>query len=76
MNKITESELESLKQVQQKFAAIKHDLGTMVIREQELLKANEMVVEENTKLVEGLQEKYGKVNINLEDGSYEEIKEE
>tara|TARA_Y100000592_G_scaffold23342_2_gene36257 strand:- start:8579 stop:8809 length:231 start_codon:yes stop_codon:yes gene_type:complete len=76
MNKITESELESLKQVQQKFAAIKHDLGTMVIREQELLKANEMVVEENTKLVQDLQEKYGKVNINLEDGSYEDIKEE
>jgi len=42
MNKITKSELESLKQVQQKFAAIKHDLGTMVIREQELLKAHQI----------------------------------
>ncbi len=76
MNKIEKSELESLNETQKKFAAIRHDLGNMVIRKQELLKANDMIVEENNNLVKGLEEKYGKVNINLEDGSYEEIKEE
>ena len=76
MNKIKKSELESLNETQKKFAAIRHDLGNMVIRKQELLKAHDMIVEENNNLVKGLEEKYGKVNINLEDGSYEEIKEE
>jgi|TARA_R100001460_G_scaffold24782_5_gene49725 hypothetical protein len=76
MNKIEKSELESLNETQKKFAAIRHDLGNMVIRKQELLKAHDMIVEENNNLVKGLEEKYGKVNINLEDGSYEEIKEE
>jgi hypothetical protein len=76
MNKIEKSELESLNETQKKFAAIRHDLGNMVIRKQELLKANDMIVEENNNLVKGLEEKYGKVNINLEDGSYEDIKEE
>jgi len=76
MNKIEKSELESLNETQKKFAAIRHDLGNMVIRKQELLKAHDVIVEENNNLVKGLEEKYGKVNINLEDGSYEEIKEE
>jgi len=75
MSKIEKSELESLNKIQKKFAAIRHDLGNMVIRKKELLKANDMVVEENNNLVKELEEKYGKVNINLEDGSYEEIKE-
>jgi|TARA_R100000988_G_C3958266_1_gene144798 hypothetical protein len=75
MSKIEKSELESLNEIQKKFAAIRHDLGNMVIRKKELLKANDMVVEENNNLVKELEEKYGKVNINLEDGSYEEIKE-
>lgn len=75
MNKIEKSELESLNETQKKFAAIRHDLGNMVIRKQELLKAHDMIVEENNNLVKGLEEKYGKVNINLEDGSYEDIKE-
>ncbi len=75
MSKIEKSELESLNEIQKKFAAIRHDLGNMVIRKKELLKANDMVVEENNNLVKELEEKYGKVNINLEAGYYEEIKE-
>jgi len=75
MNKITESELESLNEVQKKFAAIRHDLGNMVIRKQELLNAHDIVVKENNNLVKELEDKYGKVNINLEDGFYKEIVE-
>ena len=32
--------------------------------------------EESNKSKKELEKKYGKININLEDGSYEEIKEE
>ena len=32
--------------------------------------------EEENKFIKELEEKYGKININLEDGSYEEIKED
>jgi hypothetical protein len=34
------------------------------------------IQEEDNKFKKELEEKYGKININLEDGSYEEIKED
>ena len=62
--------------MQKKFAAVRNDLGVLVIRKQELLKAQDVLVEENQNIMKALEDIYGKVNINLEDGSYEEIKEE
>ena len=76
MNKIKEEELNQILDMQKKFAAIRNDLGVLVIRKQELLKAQDVLVEENNNIMKGLEDIYGKVNINLEDGSYEEIKEE
>jgi hypothetical protein len=76
MNKIKEEELNQILDMQKKFAAIRNDLGVLVIRKQELLKAQDVLVEENQNIMKGLEDIYGKVNINLEDGSYEEIKED
>ena len=76
MNKIKEEELNQILEMQKKFAAVRNDLGVLVIRKQELLKAQDVLVEENQNIMKGLEDIYGKVNINLEDGSYEEIKEE
>ena len=76
MNKIKEEELNQILDMQKKFAAVRNDLGVLVIRKQELLKAQDVLVEENQKIMKGLEDIYGKININLEDGSYEEIKEE
>jgi|TARA_R100001086_G_scaffold63867_1_gene29607 hypothetical protein len=76
MNKIKEEELNQILDMQKKFAAVRNDLGVLVIRKQELLKAQDVLVEENQNIMKGLEDIYGKVNINLEDGSYEEIKEE
>ena len=76
MNKIKEEELNQILDVQKKFAAVRNDLGVLVIRKQELLKAQDVLVEENQNIMKALEDIYGKVNINLEDGSYEEIKEE
>ena len=76
MSKITKEELESLQESQKKFAAIKHDLGQLEVQKHGLLHLWAGVQEEDNKFKQELEEEYGKININLEDGSYEEIKEE
>ena len=52
------------------------DIGAVEAKKHELLHAFAEVVSESKKLNEELEEKYGKITVNLEDGSYEEIKEE
>jgi len=76
MSKITKEELESLLESEKKVSAIKHDLGTLDEQKHNLLHALGQVREESNKVKKELEEKYGKININLQDGSYEEIKED
>ena len=76
MSKISKEELESLLESEKKFSAIKHDLGTLDEQKHNLLHALGQVREESNKVKKELEEKYGKININLKDGSYEEIKED
>ena len=76
MSKITKEQLEKLQESQKKYAAIKHDLGQLEVQKHGLLHLWASVQEEDNKFKQELEEEYGKININLEDGSYEEIKEE
>ena len=76
MLKITKEELETLKDLEQKKAAIKHDLGTLELQKHGLLHAFANIEEESNKQKKELEDKYGKININLNDGSYEKIKED
>jgi len=76
MSKISKEELESLLESEKKVSAIKHDLGTLDEQKHNLLHALGQVREESNKVKKELEEKYGKININLKDGSYEEIKED
>ena len=76
MSKISKEELESLLESEKKVSAIKHDLGTLDEQKHNLLHALSQVREESNKEKKELEEKYGKININLQDGSYEEIKED
>jgi hypothetical protein len=79
MSKISKEELESLLESEKKFSAfsaIKHDLGTLEVQKHGLLHAFAQVQEESNKVKEELEGKYGKINIDLKDGSYEEIVEE
>ena len=76
MSKITEAELEGLQKQEQKKGAILHDLGLLSTQKHSL---NYMYVElmvEQDKTKKELEETYGKVNINLQDGSFELIKED
>jgi predicted nucleic acid-binding Zn-ribbon protein len=76
MSKISKEELELLLESEKKVSAIKHDLGTLDEQKHNLLHALSQVREESNKVKKELEEKYGKININLQDGSYEEIKED
>jgi len=76
MSKIKESELKNLQEQEQKKGAILHDLGLL---QTQIHSLNHMYVElmvEQDKSKKELEEEYGKVNINLQDGSYEIIKDE
>tara|TARA_R110002167_G_scaffold234702_1_gene439979 strand:+ start:816 stop:1064 length:249 start_codon:yes stop_codon:yes gene_type:complete len=76
MSKISKEELESLLESEKKFSAIKHDLGTLAVQKHGLLHVYAQVQEESNKVKEELEGKYGKINIDLKDGSYKEIIEE
>jgi len=76
MSKITKEELKELQEQQGKLNAIKHDIGLLSTQIHSL---NHMYAQEISKQEESkkkLEESYGKINIDLKDGSYEEIKEE
>ena len=76
MSKISKEELKDLQESQGKLNAIKHDLGLLETQKHSLLHmyADEVLKQEEVKKT--LEENYGKINIDLKDGSYEEIKKE
>ena len=74
--KIEEKELKELSTQQSVKARLLSDIGAIEAQKHELLHVFAEVVSESKKLNEELEEKYGKITVNLEDGSYEEIKEE
>jgi len=74
--KITEKELETLQEQEKKKNAIAHDLGALESRKHKLLHLLDDVIEHQEMTFESIEENYGKININLETGEYEEIKED
>ena len=75
MSKITKDELTLLKEQDKNKIAILHDIGLLQTQIHTLIhlfaKLNEEI-EDNKKVLE---DKYGKINIQLSDGSIEEIEE-
>ena len=76
MSKITEEQLKQLQEQEGKKNAIKHDIGLLETQKHSLLHAFAQVQEEQDKLKTQLEEEYGKINVNLQDGTYEVIPEE
>jgi hypothetical protein len=76
MSKIKESELKTLQEQEQKKGAILHDLGLLETQKHSLNHMYAELMVEQDKSKKELEESYGKVNINLKDGSYEIIKDE
>jgi len=76
MSNITESELKLLQEQEKKKSAILHDLGLLQTQTYSLNHMYlELMVEQN-KTKKELEETYGKVNINLQDGSFEIMKDD
>jgi len=76
MSKIKESELKTLQEQEKKKGAILHDLGLLETQKHSLNHMYAELMVEQDKSKKELEEEYGKVNINLQDGSYEIIKDE
>jgi len=76
MSKIEEKELKVLQEQEKKKGAILHDLGLLDTQRHSLMHIYADLMKEQQDSKTELEEKYGKININLSDGSFEEIKEE
>jgi hypothetical protein len=76
MSKITKEELKDLQEQEQKKSAILHDLGLLDTQRHSLLHVWADIIGKQEAKKKELEEKYGKVNIDLKDGSYTEIKED
>jgi hypothetical protein len=76
MSKITDEELAQLKEQEQKKTQILQETGALEARKHQLLHAFDAILGEQEKLKIALEDKYGKVNVDLKDGSYTPIPEE
>ena len=76
--KITEEQLKQVQAQVQVKSQLVSDIGAVEAQKHELLHALSNVMEKTKETAAQLEEEYGKININLEDGSYEvvEVEEE
>ena len=74
--KVKEEELKTIKDQQEKINSILHQLGYLESQKHGLLHELAGVNQDVEEFKRKLEEKYGAININLEDGTYTEIKEE
>ena len=76
MSKIKKEELEVLHKQENAKVEIQNRIGMLQIEIHTLSLAHLGVQEEQNKTKQELEESYGKINIDLKDGSYEVIEEE
>ena len=75
-NKITKKELDNILQFQNRLYSLSTDVGILETQKHALLHELAGVNNEQEEYKKELEEKYGKININLEDGTFEELKED
>ena len=75
-NKIEEQELTRVKEQQTNIQRVLLDLGVLEVKKLEVTEAYKQFNDALEVTKKELEEKYGSVNINLQDGSYEEVKKE
>ena len=76
VKKITEEELKKVVTFQYELAKAVQDVGILEAEKHAVLHRVAGLNQDQGKLKQELEEKYGSVSINLQDGSYEEIKPE
>tara|TARA_R110000803_G_scaffold26655_1_gene62818 strand:+ start:891 stop:1139 length:249 start_codon:yes stop_codon:yes gene_type:complete len=76
MNKIKEEDLKLIKEQQTQLAEMLHNVGVLEAQKHGLLHDISAANRDIEDFKEILEKEYGRVNINLENGSYTEIKED
>lgn len=74
-NKISEEELASLQDQEKKKSAILHDLGLLSTQSHSLQAMFSQVMKEQDALRAELEDKYGKINVNLNSGEFTEAED-
>ena len=75
-NKITKEELKNLQELVAKLNSASSQLGNIEMQKHQLLHASQTLQSDMAEMQKALQETYGKVSVNMEDGTYQEIPEE
>ena len=75
-NKITKEELDKIVKFQNDLYQLSTDVGILEVKKHAILHELAGVNNEQEEYKKVLEEKYGKININLEDGTFEELKED
>ena len=73
MPQLEENFVEQLREQESKKQAILHDLGVLETQKHNLLHAFANIQSEQEKTKTEIEDKHGKINVNLEDGSFVEI---
>jgi predicted RNA-binding protein with PIN domain len=76
MAKIKEEQLKAVTEQQQKLTTVLSQIGVLEIQKLNLAQEVKNLEGEIEKTKKELEEEYGKVSINLSDGTYEPIKDE
>jgi len=74
--KITAEELENVQKLQKEVNSLLLNIGNAEIVKNQLVAKHEKMQDDWNSLTASLEEKYGSVNISLEDGTLSEIKKE
>ena len=74
--KITEEQLKKVQAQVKVRGQLISDIGAVEAQKHDLLHALNNVMQKTKETADELEEEYGKININLEDGTYEVIEEE
>ena len=74
--KITEEQLQKVQAQVKVRGQLISDIGAVEAQKHDLLHSLNNVMQKTKETADELEEEYGKININLEDGTYEVIEEE
>tara|TARA_R100000426_G_scaffold34574_2_gene27870 strand:+ start:83 stop:343 length:261 start_codon:yes stop_codon:yes gene_type:complete len=74
--KITDEQLQKVQAQVKVRGQLVADIGAVEAQKHELLHALNNVMQKTKETADELEKEYGKININLEDGTYEVIEEE
>ena len=75
-NKITKKELDKVLEFQNKLYNLSTDVGVLETRKHAMLHELAGVNQQQEEFKKVLEDKYGSININLEDGTYTDVEKE